>query len=229
MSSKYHRNDPSTRRGTSFNRQLIERFPVTLSAADLLASGAAAEGSPPEPISFDPVPRRRNRKGGWTEQAQRDFIACLQLSGAVAAAARAVGKSASTAYRLLEVEGADSFAIAWDKARQEGLDRLRDDSLDRALNGALVPVYRKGRLVRVEHRRNDRMAIALLGGRDTKIYDYRRGALRAHVYKMEVKAEDKRRAEETRLREEAQRAYDEELQRMLDKAASKRVPRLRSL
>ena len=73
------------------------------------------------------------------------------------------------------------------------------------------------------------MAIALLGGRDTKIYDYRRGALRAHVYKLEVKAEDKRRAEETRLREEAQRAYDEELQRMLDKAASKRIPRLRSL
>jgi hypothetical protein len=73
MSRKHDRNDPATRRGTDFNRQLIERFPVTLSAADLLASGAAAEDSPPEPISFDPVPRRRNRKGGWTEQAQRDF------------------------------------------------------------------------------------------------------------------------------------------------------------
>ncbi|WP_344697781.1 hypothetical protein [Sphingomonas limnosediminicola] len=45
----------------------------------------------------------------------------------------------STAYRLLTVEGAESFA--WDKAFEKDLGRLREDSLDRALNGALVPVY----------------------------------------------------------------------------------------
>ena len=119
--------------------------------------------------------------------------------------------------------------MAWDKAHEEGLNRLRDDSLDRALNGALVPVYRRGRLVRVEHRRNDRMAIALLGGRNTNIDWYRQGALRRHAYKMELQAADEAQAEEARRREDAQRAYDEELQRMIDKAASKRVPRLRSL
>jgi hypothetical protein len=74
--------------------------------------------------------------------------------------------NASTAYRLLDVEGTDSFALAWDKALEEELRRLREDSLDRALKGALVPVYRQGQLVRVEHRRNDRLAIALLGGRN---------------------------------------------------------------
>ena len=221
MSSKYDRND--------FNRQLVERFPVTLSAADLLAANAEAEDYVPEPIPFDPVPRRRNRRGGWTEQAQRDFIACLQQTGSVAASARAVGKSASTAYRLLDVEGAETFALAWDKAYEEGLNRLRDDAMDRALNGALVPVYRKGMLVRVEHRRNDRMAIALLGNRNTSIDWYRQGALRRHVYKMELKAADEDRAEAKRREEEAQRVYDEELQRMLDKAAAPPEPRIRSL
>ena len=216
-------------RSQRFNRQLVARFPVTLSAADLLASAAAAEDHVPEPIPFDPVPRRRNRKSGWTEQAQRDFIACLQRTGSVAASARAVGRSASTAYRLLDVEGAESFAAAWDKAYEEGLNQLRDDSLDRALNGALVPVYRRGRLVRVERRRNDRMAIALLGGRNTSIDWYRQGALRRHVYNMELKAADEANAAEARRREEAQRAYDEELQAMLDKANKPAEPRVRSL
>lgn len=208
---------------------LVARFPVTLTAADLLASLGAAEDDPPEPIDFSPVPRRRNRRGGWTEQAQRDFIACLQRTGSVAASARAVGRSASTAYRLLDVEGADSFALAWDKAFEQGLGRLREDALDRALNGALVPVYRKGWLVRVEHRRNDRLAIALLGGRNRDIDWYRQGALRRHVYKMELQAEDAKRAEAQRREAEAQRVYDEELQRMLDKAKAMCAPRVRRL
>lgn len=58
MSSKYDSNDPSTRLRTGFNRQLVARFPVTLSTADLLASGAAAEDYTREPIPFGPVPRR---------------------------------------------------------------------------------------------------------------------------------------------------------------------------
>jgi len=208
---------------------LAARFPVTLTAEELLACSPYAERDLPEPIDFVLVPRLRNRRGGWSEQTQRDFIACLQRTGSVSASARAVGMSASTAYRLLEAEGADSFAIAWDKAFAEGLAALRDDSLDRAMNGALVPVYRKGRLVRVEHRRNDRLAIALLGNRNRNIDWYRQGALRRHVYKMELKAADAERAEKKRREAEAQRAYDEELQRMLDKAAALPEPRIRRL
>jgi hypothetical protein len=218
-----------TPRRSTLSNQLLARYPATLTAADLLASSGAAEVDPPEPIDFTPVPRMRKRRGGWSEQAQRDFIACLQRTGSVAASARAVGRSASTAYRLLDADGADSFAIAWDKAYEQGLRGLREDSLDRALNGALVPVYRKGRLVRVEHRRNDRMAIALLGNRNRDIDWHRQGALRRHVARMELKAADKERAEKKRREAEAQRAYDEELQRMLDKAAAPPEPRVRRL
>jgi hypothetical protein len=210
-----------TPKRSTLSNQLVGRYPVTLSAADLLASSSTTEVDPPKPIDFTPVPRLRKRRGGWSEQAQRDFIACLQRTGSVAASARAVGRSASTAYRLLDVEGADSFALAWDKAFEEGLRRLREDSLDRALNGALVPVYRRGRLVRVEHRRSDRLAIALLGGRNREIDWYRQGVLR--------RADDEDKVEAKRREEEAQRAYDEELQRMLDKGATPPEPRIRRL
>lgn len=216
-----------TPKRSTLSNALVARYPVTLTAADLFASRGVMDE--PDPIDFTPVPRRRKRRGGWSEQTQRDFIACLQLTGSVAASARAVGRSASTAYRLLEVDGADSFAVAWDKAFEEGLRRLREDSLDRALNGSLVPVYRNGRLVRVERRRNDRLAIALLGGRNRDIDWYRQGALRRHVYKMELKAADEERADRKRRDEEAQRAYDEELQRMLDKAKAMSGPRVRTL
>jgi len=208
---------------------LAARFPVTLTAEELLACSPYAERDLPEPIDFVLVPRLRNRRGGWSEQTQRDFIACLQRTGSVSASARAVGMSASTAYRLLEAEGADSFAIAWDKAFAEGLAALRDDSLDRAMNGALVPVYRKGRLVRVEHRRNDRLAIALLSRRDRNIDWHRQGALRQHVYKMELQARDREQAENKRREEEAQRVYDEELRRMIENAKARCGPRVRSL
>jgi hypothetical protein len=212
-----------TQKRSTVHNSLAARFPVTLTAAELLASPAVAKDvDPPEPIDFAPVPRLRKRRGGWSEQAQRDFIACLQLTGSVAASARAVGLSASSAYRLLDSEGAESFALAWDKAWEEGLRRLREDSLDRALNGALVPVYRNGRLVRIEHRRSDRLAIALLGNRDQSIDWYRQGYLRRHLYKMERQALDKEQAERKRREEEAQRVYDEELQRMLDKAKQMR-------
>jgi len=124
------------------------------------------------------------------------------------------------------VDGADSFAIAWDKAFEEGRRRIQEDSLGRALNGSLVAVYRHGRLARVEHRRNDRLAIALLGARDRNIDWYRQGALRRHVYKLEMQQRDAELAEKRKREAEAQRAYDEELQRMLDKAAEPRMPRI---
>jgi hypothetical protein len=216
----------SRKRSSTYPQQLIARFPVTLSAADPQAKDG---GDGPEPIPFTPVPRRRSRKDGWTEQVQRDFIACVQLTGSISASARAVGMNVRGAYRLLHSDGADSFAEAWDTAFEEGIARLRSDAMDRALNGAFVPVYRRGRLVRVEHRRNDRLAIALLGGRDRSVDHYRRTAVSRREYWNDVRQADERLSAEARQSEESQRAYDEELQRMLDKAKAMRSPRVRSL
>ena len=99
------------------------------------------------PIAFTPVPRQRRRRNGWTDDTQRAFIAALEQCGCVAHAARAVGMNSRSAYRLLEAEGAESFAEAWDQAIARGIERLRADAMDRAFHGVWVPVVRRGKVV----------------------------------------------------------------------------------
>jgi hypothetical protein len=66
------------------------------------------------PSWFRPVPLR-SRRGGWSEARQCAFLAQLYFTGSVTAAARAVGMSRASAYRLRERAGAESFAFAWDR------------------------------------------------------------------------------------------------------------------
>ncbi|HLL31241.1 MAG TPA: hypothetical protein VK403_09620 [Allosphingosinicella sp.] len=174
---------------------------------------------------FDPVPSRTNRRDGWTPERQRGFIAALARCGSVTAAARHVGKSASSAYRLLDREGAGSFAAAWDLAAEHGRDRVRDCAIERAMHGAWVPVMRRGKVVRMEFRHFDRLAIAVLSGRDSALADT-----------MEDRAEA--RAIRRRQREEARRGSEAEkkMRRRLSEAPAREeppkprvLPRIRSL
>jgi hypothetical protein len=156
-----------------------------------------------EPIDFTPVPRRRRRRNGWTELAQRAFIAALEECGCVARAARAVGMSPRSAYRLLESEGADSFAEAWDQAIARGVERVRGDAMMRALHGSWVPVVRRGRVVRMEFRHNDRLAIGILSGRDGRsVAERRERAVSRRKHRLQLQELDRRREEE-RVRADA--------------------------
>ena len=197
-------------------------FPATLPAAAF----AAPEADIPVPIPFTPVPRRRARRHGWTEERQRAFIAALARCGSVSAAARDVGMTPRSAYRLLDAPGADEFAKAWDAAVDEGMARLRVGALDRALHGGFVPVYRRGKLVRVEHRHNDRLAIAMLAGRPTEIEAYRRTALSRVEHRRDLAELDAARAERHHRHDEADRAYQDKFDALLDRirAAAERNP-----
>jgi hypothetical protein len=158
---------------------------------------------PARHIPFTPVPRQRARRRGWSEERQRAFIFALSRCGSVARAARAVGMSPRSAYQLLDAPGADSFAEAWDRAIDEGVERVRADALQRALGGVFVPVFRRGKLVRVEHRQSDALAIALLGGQDKSIDDYRRNAAsRRRKLRQDFAELDRQRAEEQRKRDQ---------------------------
>lgn len=187
------------------------------------------------PIRFDPVPRLRRRRNGWTPGAQAEFIAALELCGCVSRAARSVGMSPRSAYRLLDAPGADSFADAWDQAIARGIEALRLGALDRALNGAWVPVVRRGRLVRVEKRHDNRLAIALLSGRDSSVADRRERASSRRRYRLkllarrEAEAEQKRHA--TQIWAEHQAIIDK-IEQESRNPAPKNVtapPRIRSL
>lgn len=189
----------------------------------------------PEPdrvIDFTPVPRLRKRRNGWTEDTQRLFILALSECGCVAHAARVAGKSARTAYRLLEADGADSFAEAWDRAIALGVERLRADAMARAFEGAWVPVVRRGRLVRFEHRRNDRLAIGLLSGRTASIADRRECASSRRKFKLKLKAKAEREAEERKRAEAVWAEHQAVLDRIEHDKANpppRGQPRIRSL
>jgi hypothetical protein len=73
------------------------------------------EDMPLEELAFEPVPVKV-RHDGWTVERQRWFILRLALGGCVSAAARGVGMTRKSAYRLLDRPGAESFGAAWRKA-----------------------------------------------------------------------------------------------------------------
>ena len=66
---------------------------------------------------FTPVPVRA-RRDGWTVARQQGFVAALGRGCRVEDAARAVGMSGRTAYRLLDRPGAASFVKAWRMAQE---------------------------------------------------------------------------------------------------------------
>ena len=118
----------------------------------------------PDILAFAPVPSASARHDGWTPARQREFIDQLARIGVVAAAARAVGLSAKSAYALRKRAGAESFAAAWDAALAEGRDNATDTAIDRALNGVATPVFYRGRQIGERRRFNDRLLIAALRG-----------------------------------------------------------------
>lgn len=169
-------------------------------------------------IPFDPVPSRSRRRDGWTPERQRGFIDALARCGSVMAAARHVGMSASSAYRLLDREGSESFAEAWDMAAEMGRDRVRDCSIDRATHGAWVPVMRKGKIVRMEFRYFDRLAIAILSGRQAALDDSAQDRAEARAIRRRQREEARRRA-----------AAEKEMRRTVEQARAFRpAPRPRA-
>lgn len=130
----------------------------------------------PSITDFEPVPRSQQRHDGWTAERQRDFIAGLAQSGSVTAAARMVGMSVESAYRLRHAAGADGFAAAWSDALDRGIARLEDIAVERAIGGVETPVWHHGEQVGTRIVYNDRLLMFLLRARRAERYgDTRRG------------------------------------------------------
>ncbi|HEX8513943.1 MAG TPA: hypothetical protein VF688_12665 [Allosphingosinicella sp.] len=122
---------------------------------------AILEDLPLHELAFVPVPVKP-RRDGWTPERQLAFILRLALIGGVAAAAKAVGMSRESAYRLREHPGAGSFAAAWDKAQAWGRGRAADVGTERAILGEKREVYYRGRKVGEYVRHDNRLIIAAL-------------------------------------------------------------------
>ena len=104
-----------------------------------------AQSAAPETPDFTPAPTRK-KHSGWTAERQRKFIEHLALTGSVGESCALVGVASSSAYRLRNKAGAESFARAWDAALSLATTRLAAIAFDRALNGRAERFYKDGEL-----------------------------------------------------------------------------------
>lgn len=112
---------------------------------------------------FTPVALRR-RADGWTAERQSAFIAALRSRPCIDAAARAVGMSRESAYRLRRRAGAESFAAAWDAAFAAVPRGMTSPSLlwHRACYGSARPAVRDGTPVEDDVRLDNRTLLTRL-------------------------------------------------------------------
>ncbi len=105
----------------------------------------------------------RARRDGWTPERQRRFIALLAETRCPARAARAVGLSRESAYRLRGRPGGESFAAAWNAAlRSRRPEPAGPTARQRAFEGVLVPVTYRGRKVGERRKYDGRLAALLM-------------------------------------------------------------------
>jgi hypothetical protein len=111
---------------------------------------------------FTPVPRKIARHDGWTPERQIAYIHALADTGCVAIACRMVNMSQPSAYQLRRQPGAESFRAAWDAAQTLGLQPVKDEAFDRAMNGEMIPVFVAGKLMGFRRKKNDRLLMFIL-------------------------------------------------------------------
>ena len=103
----------------------------------------------------------------WTPQRQIEFLTALASSHSVSEAARAVGMSRQSAYRLRAKLKGEPFDLAWGAALRCRFDALAEAAMERALHGVEVPHFYKGELIHTSRKFDERLTVALLMMRDT--------------------------------------------------------------
>ena len=98
----------------------------------------------------------------WTRRKMADFLRALAATHSVKAAAKSVGMSRQSAYRLRARLKGKAFDAAWDEAFHHSYHNLPYAALERAMNGSEVPHYYKGELVGTSRRYDERLTVALL-------------------------------------------------------------------
>src|SRR3954468_16816917 len=120
-------------------------------------------------LAFTPVPLRRQHNG-WSPELQLRFILALARGAGPDEAAKSLGRTRQSAYRLRRREGAESFAAAWDAAqafaRRVAAARHAAPLGAGGIETLLVPRYYRGRLIGFVQRDDLGGAMRLLGRLD---------------------------------------------------------------
>ncbi|MEL7751043.1 MULTISPECIES: hypothetical protein [Citromicrobium] len=102
----------------------------------------------------------------WDRRKMAEFLRVLAATQQVTAAAKAVGMSRQSAYRLRNRQKGEPFDIAWEAAFQHGYDALHQAALERALHGVEEPVFHGGEQVGTRRRYDERLTVFLLARRN---------------------------------------------------------------
>ena len=122
---------------------------------------------PPRAPSAPATPRATPEvdRSHWTKPRMARFLRELAATHCVATAAKAVGMTRQSAYKLRARLKGEPFDIAWETAFQHCYDALAQAALERALHGVEVPHFRNGELVHVSRRYDERLTVFLLSAR----------------------------------------------------------------
>jgi len=105
----------------------------------------------------------KTRHDGWTPARQQEFIEVLADTACVRTAARRVGMTAQSAYRLRRHPDAADFRAAWNLAIEQAWLHIKQTALSRVLNGEEVEIVREGVVVAVQRKPCDpRLLINML-------------------------------------------------------------------
>lgn len=109
-----------------------------------------------------PLPAPEAGEGRWSRAKQTQFLQHLAASHSVAAAARSVGMSRQSAYRLRARLKGQPFDRAWGAAFDMVFNALAHAAMERAIHGVEVPYLHKGEVVHVGRRYDERLTLGLL-------------------------------------------------------------------
>ena len=123
---------------------------------ELVPQPASAEPSDCAPLE---PPQGEQR---WSRAKQVAVLQHLAASHSVAAAARSVGMSRQSAYRLRARLKGQPFDRAWAAAFDNVFNALAHAAMERAIHGVPVPYLHKGEIVHTGRRYDERLTLGLL-------------------------------------------------------------------
>ena len=123
----------------------------------------SAPDKPSAPVPAIPYVPPADR---WTRRKMAEFLRVLAAKQEVKAAAKAVGMSRQSAYKLRNRLKGEPFDIAWEAAFQHGYDALHQAALERALHGVEEPIFHGGEQVGTRRRYDERLTVFLLARRN---------------------------------------------------------------